>query len=224
LRRRQLASGLHRRQAELVVRCLREAHRAVHLGRGKLRAALHKAIEIVESAAGLFGRRRLALDRELISLGPDVHAELLLDAGEIFIERPVKPARRLVVVKGQYDVRHVGCPGGALFEIRSGGQTCAPFRLFVISAGPLAGSLRRLFGPACVMRTRTMSPTVPALSSATTGCSQGERPTSWPGWRPGFSRSTSIVRPTRLCVKAWLCSVSSACRRCRRSSLTASGT
>ena len=53
---------------------------------------------------------------------------------------------------------------------------------------------------------------------------KGERPTIWPGGRPSFSISTDRVRPTQPTWNSVWCSVSSACKRARRSAFSCSGT
>src|SRR4029078_13532362 len=71
-----------------------------------------------------------------------------------------------------------------------------------------ASAPKRLFGPAAVMSTGATFPmnSLPAVTC--TGCRYGERPTIWPGCRPGFSKSTSNVRPTH-------CALNVACCRAR---------
>ena len=56
-----------------------------------------------------------------------------------------------------------------------------------------------------------------------TGCRYGERPTIWPGSRPGFSNSTSKVMPTQRAMNAACWRSIASCSRCSRSSFTASG-
>ena len=131
-----------------------------------------------------------------LPLRADVDAELLLDPREVLVELAVKRAREPVVVEGQYDMRHVGRPGGQRTSVRWRRSNVSPADR---PAAVNRRSANRLLGPAFVICTLTMSPISPAFSSTITGCSQGERPTFWPGSRPGFSSSTSIVVPTRLC-------------------------
>ena len=58
-----------------------------------------------------------------------------------------------------------------------------------------------------------------------TGCSQGERPATWPGCRPGPVTSTSHGRARRTRrLNAPCCSRSTACSACSRASFSASGT
>ena len=53
-----------------------------------------------------------------------------------------------------------------------------------------------------------------------TGCRYGERPTIWPGWRPGFSNSTSKRLPDAARREMPpVAGRSRACSRCRRSDL-----
>ena len=49
-----------------------------------------------------------------------------------------------------------------------------------------------------MMVTGAISPINDVGAMTCTGWRYGERPTIWPGWRPGFSNSTSKVMPTQL--------------------------
>src|SRR5690606_10332294 len=175
-------------------------------------------VEIIERTACMFRRRRLALDAELVALGADFDAELLFQPCEVLVELPVEGTREFVVVEGQDDVRHVRCPGGQCFQVGGGAQITS------LLGRPQAGTAKWLLGPALVIRTLIMSPIWAAFSSTIKGCNQGERPKIWPGLRPGFSIRASISRPTREAVKACCCSISRACSRWSRSSLTISST
>src|SRR5690606_29931501 len=144
----------------------RHADRAVDLGLRQLVALLEQVVEMVERAARLLGGRRVALDRELVALGPDVDAELLLDARQILVELAVQRACLLVVVEGQDDMRHVRCPGRGGLQVRFGAQASLLLRTVAL---PQTGSEKRLAWPVFVIRTLTMSPIPPAFSSTITG-------------------------------------------------------
>ena len=57
-----------------------------------------------------------------------------------------------------------------------------------------------------------------------TGCRYGERPTNWPGSRPGFSNSTSRVRPDKLRVERPPLPGDDRLQACSRSAFTSRGT
>ena len=195
LRGRHLALALQRRQRQLVVGGDRHPDRAVDVRLGDVGALLQDAVEIVESPPRLLGRRGRTLDRQLVAARAYVDAELLLQPRQILVELPVKRARQPVVVEGEHDVRHVGSPGCRIGRRLLQFGSAQPSLL--IGQGPTTcqtGSANRLLWPVLVIRTLTMSPISPAVSSTITGCSQGERPIRWPGWRPGFSIRT-IDRP-----------------------------
>ncbi len=78
-------------------------------------ALLQCFIKVVERAARLFGRGRLTPYRKLVSLGTDIHAKLLLDPREIFIELTVKRAGKAIIVEGEHDMGHIRGPGRRAF-------------------------------------------------------------------------------------------------------------
>ena len=182
LARRNLGGGdltlaLHGRQCQLVVAGDRHAHGAVNVRLADIDALLQDAIERIQRAARLLGGRGRAFDGELVAARADVDAELLLETGQVLVELAVKGAGKLVVVEGQYDVRHVGGPGclvlGRILQLSSAQPS------LLICRGRQASSANRLLWPVFVIRTSIMSPISPALSSTITGSSHGDRPTFW---------------------------------------------
>src|SRR5690606_35439998 len=136
------------------------------------------------------------LDGELVAARTDDDAEPVLEPRQILVELPVERAGELVVVEGEDDVGEIGGARGRGLQFRSTQASLLAGR------GHGKGSANRLCWPDRVIRTVTMSPIRPAVSSTMTGWSQGERPTSCPSARPGFSSSVSTARPTRLEAKA----------------------
>ncbi len=78
-------------------------------------ALLQRFIKMIERTPRLLGCGRLAPDRELISLGADIHAKLLLDAGQVLIELTVKRNGKTVIIEGEHDVGHIRGPGRRAF-------------------------------------------------------------------------------------------------------------
>ena len=123
---------------------------------------------------------------------------------EVFVELAVRArSRSRLSSKVENDVRHVRSPGGRRSSAQSWRSNVSPHLAGpgIVTADYGEQAVRgRLF----VIRTSTMSPISPAFSSTITGCSQGERPTCWPGSRPGFSISSSTSRPTSATVEVAL--------------------
>ena len=77
--------------------------------------------------------------------------------------------------------------------------------------------------PISVIATGTSEPISSRGAITCTACRYGVRPTSCPGSLPGFSSSTSTVRPTDCALNARHWRVITACSRCSRSDFSAVG-
>ena len=96
----------------------------------------------------------------------------------------------------------------------------------VESCGIVAGSLsvpNRLLLPTSVITTQATQPIRRRGAITCTACKYGVRPTSCPGRLPGFSSSTSTVRPANDALKACQRRLISACSRCNRSDFSSAG-
>ena len=112
---RELALVFHGRQRQLVVRSDCHAQGAVDIRRRQLMTFLQRFIKMIECTPRLLGCGRLPPDRKLVSLGADIHAKLLFDTGQIFIELTVKRDGKTVIVEGEHDVGHIRGPGRRAF-------------------------------------------------------------------------------------------------------------
>ena len=110
-----------------------------------------------------------------------------------------KSSAALVGAPSTVGVSPCGGPSGGsgirLLRLRRG---IRPARL----ARALASAPIRLLPATSVIVTGAISPINDVGAMTGTGCRYGERPTIWPGWRPGLSNSTSKVIPTQRAMNA----------------------
>ena len=187
-------------------------------------AALDVLVEPLQHAAGLLAGAARAVDGDVIAALLRHHAEPAFDQREVLSVLPEQDGSEPVVLEGEHGLR--GC---RLF--RGGGGRDRGIRCAQV------GSLSSCCGEdwrAALLRERAEQSVgadlgdghrhqrpISARGAITcTACKYGVRPTSCPGSLPGFSSSTSTVRPANCALKARHWRVIRACSRCRRSAFS----
>ena len=190
------------RRVEVEQRALRDgqADRAFDVAGGEIVAALDAARRGLRARGAPARRRRASLERDVVAalLGDD--AEPALDQREVLAVLAEQDGGEAVVVEGEHDLRRSPFPrrrrraGSRRSGVRKSALRLLLRRNGAAARGASASAPNRLLVPTSVMVTGTISPISDAGAMTCTGCRYGERPTSCPGWRPGFSNSTSKRR------------------------------
>ena len=192
-------------------------------------AALDMLVEPLQHAAGLLAGAARTVDGDVIAALLRHHAEPALDQREVLSVLPEQDGSQPVVLEGEHGLR-----GGRFFGGGGGrdrGIRCAQVGSLSSCCGKdrRAGASRAQRAEQAVAsdlgdRHRHQRPISARGAMTCTACKYGVRPTSCPGSLPGFSSSTSTVRPANCALKARYWRVIAACSRCRRSACSLGGT
>ena len=183
---------------------------------GEFVAALDVLVEAFQHAARLLDGVARAFERDVIAalLGDD--AEPALDQRQVLAvlaeqHRGVGGCRRRRARSASAArVRGAAPVLGRVRAVRNGSSgsprppRAAAARLARMSASVAEQAVGADFGDG---HRRDLADQAMPAPMTCTGCRYGERPTIWPGWRPGFSNSTSKVRPTQRAMNAACCRV-----------------
>ena len=163
--------------------------------------AVVEAGHYVTGAGGGFG---LALDLQLVAARGDIDAEPVLDRDQILVILAEQRTQKMRLLERHFQARALGNVGAGMVRFLAhskaslarhasrkdrqapwvgemASRLCGNDEALVQAAFLLLISPARLFGPALMISTSTMSPMPYSGAVTWTDCSQGVLPISWPG-------------------------------------------